>query len=121
MNNDLKALKHGVRLIDVAEWQEDKYGVLNLYVPDSYGRTIHAWMVLRPQYCDRGHIQLNIDGISLGLDGQDQFPRYFFSPEEANHHCRTFLKWRLWKHRVYDPGWGELEVRRHQEDSAAVA
>jgi hypothetical protein len=61
---------------------------------------VHAWLALRPVYCDRGHIQLCIDG-PLYLDHADSFPRYFFSFEEADAHTRTFLKWRLWKERSF--------------------
>jgi hypothetical protein len=54
---------------------------------------VHAWLALRPVYCDRGQIQLGIDG-PLNLDAADSFPRFFFSFKEADEHTRTFLKWR---------------------------
>jgi hypothetical protein len=60
---------------------------------------VHAFLTLRPAYCDRGHIQLLIEGIDL--DGADSFPRFFFSFREADEHTRTFLKWRLWKERTH--------------------
>lgn len=90
----------GIKQIDEAKWQVDEYKILNLYVSDADGRPVHCWLSLRPNYCDRGHIQLNIDG-NLNLDHADSFPRFFFSFSEADEHCRLFLKWRLWKHRVH--------------------
>lgn len=107
MNNETKMMKRGLRQIDLSKWEEDETGTLNLYVTDVRGNIVHCWMILRPAYCDRGHVQLNIDG-HLGLDGMDCFPRYFFSPEEADQHCRTFLKWRLWKYRIHTHGWGSF-------------
>ena len=86
--------------IDNAEWVKDEYNTLNMHVTDSDGRPVHAFLSLRPSYCDRGHIQLNIDGC-LNLDASDSFPRFFFSFEEADVHTRLFLKWRLWKHREH--------------------
>lgn len=35
----------------------------------------------------------------LDIDWADSFPRYFYSFEEADQHTRSFLKWRIWKHR----------------------
>lgn len=90
----------GIAEINAAEWKEDNFKCLNLFVHTAEGYRIHCYLQLRPEYCDRGHIQLNIDG-PLGLDQNDSFPRFFFTFEEADHHCRTFLKWRLWKERVY--------------------
>lgn len=90
----------GIEEIEKAEWLKDEYGCLNMHVTDTDGRDVHAWLSLRPNYCDRGHIQLNIDG-HLNLDGADSFPRFFFSFEEADNHTRTFLKWRLWKYRTF--------------------
>lgn len=90
-----------IKLIHNVEWVEGENNELNLYVKDMDGRSVHAWLTLRPHYCDRGHIQLNIDG-PLNLDGHDSFPRYFFSFKEANAHTRTFLLWRLFKRRTYD-------------------
>jgi hypothetical protein len=34
---------------------------------------------------------------NLGLDAEDGFPRYSFSFEKAEQHCRMFLKLRLCK------------------------
>jgi len=93
-------IEQGIQEIEHAEWQLDQYRVLNLYTHTEDDRKIHSWLTLRPEYCDRGHIQLNIDG-PLHLDGHDSFPRYFFSFEEADKHCRTFLKWRVWKYREH--------------------
>ena len=87
----------GIKEIDNAKWEMDNYQVLNLYVTDEHNATVWAWLKLRPNYCDRGHIQLIVDG-PLSLDHADSFPRYFFSVEEADKHTREFLKWRLWKH-----------------------
>ncbi|HYX39971.1 MAG TPA: hypothetical protein VE954_43295 [Oligoflexus sp.] len=103
MNRD-----EGLQEIDEAQWEKDDYKTLNLYVHTRDDRKVHAWMLLRPPYCDRGHIQLCIDG-PLNLDGHDSFPRYFFSFEEADTHCRTFLKWRLWQHRTHNPAIDDLQ------------
>jgi hypothetical protein len=96
----------GVKQIDEAKWERDQFNTLFLDVNDKYGARIQAWLTMRPPYCDRGHIQLNIDG-PLGLDAADRFPRHFFSFEEADAHTRMFLKWRLWKARTYS----DAEVR----------
>lgn len=87
--------------IDKAKWTKNEYGWLNMLVHNAEGRPVYASLSLRPVYCDRGHIQLLIDG-PLNLDGADSFPRFFFSFKEADEHTRTFLKWRLWKHRIHD-------------------
>ena len=91
--------QEGIRQIDEAQWKDDHDGCLGLHVSTSEGLPVHAWLTLRPVYCDRGHIQLNIDG-PLDLDRADSFPRYFFSFNEADWHTRTFLKWRLWQKRM---------------------
>jgi len=93
--------KNGLFEIDQAQWVLDDYGVENLFVTDPDGNKVHCFLTLRPVYCDRGHIQLNIDG-NIGLDWADSFPRFFFNFEEADKHTRLFLKWRLWKHRVFE-------------------
>ena len=93
-------LNEYLELIDNAPWLRDEDECLNLYVKDSQGRTVHCFLTLRPVYCDRGHIQLNIDG-ELGLDAADSFPRYFFDFAEADKHCRDFLRWRLFKWSIY--------------------
>lgn len=93
----------GLEQIETAQWQRLETGELKLSVTCSRGLQCDCYLSLRPAYCDRGHIMLQIDGF-LSLDDQDRFPRYFFSFEEANEHVRTFLKWRLWKHRTYNPG-----------------
>jgi hypothetical protein len=92
--------EEGLRQIAEARWKKDEFGCLDLWVNTADGAPVHAWLQLRPTYCDRGHIQLNIDG-RLGLDGADNFPRYFFSFGEADEHTRTFLKWRLWSERCH--------------------
>ncbi len=99
--------EEGIKQIDNAKWSKDKCGILNLYVTHKDDAKIHCWLSLRPTYCDRGHIQLNIDG-ALWLDSADSFPRFFFSFEEADKHTREFLKWRLWKHRTHAH---ELEIK----------
>lgn len=93
--------EEGIKQIDEAKWVKDDWGALNLYVSQPNGTMAHCFLTLRPEYCDRGHIQLMIDAVGMGIDGADSFPRFFFSFEEADHHTRTFLKWRIWKHRVY--------------------
>lgn len=92
--------REGVQQILAAVWVKDDYGCLNLHVEDRHGHDIHAWLTLRPPYCDRGHIQLNVGG-PIGLDGADCFPRYFFSFAEADEHARLFLRWRLWQDRFH--------------------
>ena len=92
--------KDGIKEIDEAQWTKDIYGVMNLYVHTAEDRLVHCWVMLRPVYCDRGHMQLIIDG-PLNLDGADSFPRFFFSFEEADKHTRLFLKWRIWKERMF--------------------
>jgi len=92
--------QEGIKQIDEAQWKGYDGYCLGLHVETSDNRPVHAWLALRPVYCDRGHIQLIIDG-PLDLDSADSFPRYFFSFDEANWHTRTFLKWRLWKERVH--------------------
>ncbi len=93
--------EEGLKQIQEAAWEEDKYGCLNLYVTDSQGNPVHCWLTMRPAYCDRGHIQLNIIG-NLYLDEADSFPRFFFSFKEADTHTRLFLKWRIWQHREHE-------------------
>ncbi len=94
--------ENGLKQIDEAKWDKDQHGYRNLYVTDAKGNVVHCFLSLRPNYCDRGHIQLNIDALYLCLDHSDSFPRFFFSFEEADIHTRLFLKWRLWKHRVHE-------------------
>jgi hypothetical protein len=92
--------EEGIRQIETAQWKRDEYGTLNLHVQNELGQDVHAWLALRPVYCDRGHIQLCIDG-PLNIDFADSFPRFFFSFREADEHTRMFLKWRLWKERIF--------------------
>lgn len=92
-------IRSGIEEIDKAQWSMGGYG-WNMVVHDSLNRLVRCYLKPRPKYCDRGHLDLLIDG-SMGLDEADSFPRYFFSFEEADIHCRNFLKWRLWKHRVH--------------------
>lgn len=92
--------KAGIEEIDSVKWVADSFGVLNLYVHDKNHQVVHAFLAMRPQYCDRGHMQLLING-DVDLDWADSFPRFFFSFREADEHTRLFLKWRLWKYRVH--------------------
>lgn len=78
------------------EWITDEFGCLNAHLEDSEGRDVHVFIQRRPEYCDRGHYSLNIDG-ALGLDDQDRFPRYFMSLENAKSEAIAFLNWRMWK------------------------
>lgn len=93
-------LEEGIKEIDDAVWVMDRYGILNLKVHDQQGKEVHCWLALRQHYCDRGHIEFNIDG-NLYIDSQDSFPRYFFTTKEAQEHVKLFLKWRIWKFRVH--------------------
>jgi hypothetical protein len=90
----------GIKQIDETQWAKDEFNTLFLCLNGADGAPIHAILTMRPVYCDRGHIQLTIDG-RLGLDGADSFPRFFFSFAEADAHTRTFLKWRLWHERAH--------------------
>lgn len=94
-------ITQGIKEIEEARWAKDEWQTLNLYVHDDKDRTVHAFLSLRPSYCDRGHISLNIDAPGIELDGHDSFPRFFFSFAEADAHTRLFLKWRLWKERTF--------------------
>ena len=95
--------KDGLKEIDEAEWiPHPEFHCWDMKVHDSMGRPIKCNLSVRPAYCDRGHLQLLIDG-HLNIDWADSFPRYFFSMEEATHHTKVFLKWRLWKYRTYPP------------------
>jgi hypothetical protein len=91
--------EQGLKQINEAKWVQGD-GCLDMLVNDIDGRVVNVWLAMRPAYCDRGHVQLNIDG-PLQLDRFDSFPRYFFSFEEADAHARAFLKWRLWRERTY--------------------
>jgi hypothetical protein len=93
--------EQGIKQIDEARWTKDDPLTLDLRVNDKDGNEVHAWLMMRPPYCDRGHIQLNIEG-QLNLDWADNFPRYFFNPVEADLHTRNCLKWRLWNERAWD-------------------
>jgi hypothetical protein len=71
--------EEGIRQIDGAPWAKGEDGELNLTVEDAHGHPVHAWLQLRPVYCDRGHVQLNIDmqgqfGEPV-LDRHDSFPK----------------------------------------------
>jgi len=106
MSKQLKR-SEGIKEIENAKWVKDDYECLTLDVHDENDIPVKAWIKLRPAYCDRGHIQLLIDG-PLSLDHADSFPRFFFSFEEADIHTRLFLKWRLWKIREHEH---RLEVK----------
>lgn len=87
----------GLEEIKNAKWEKDEWGAVNLVVTQPNGHTATCMLTLRPTYCDRGHIQLNIEAAGMGLDNSDSFPRFFFSFEEADAHTREFLRWRLYK------------------------
>ena len=95
ITNEMK--EKGLKEIEEAKWTKDEWDALNLKVSQPNGYTAHCILTLRPTYCDRGHIQLNIEAAGMGLDNSDSFPRFFFSFEEANAHVREFLRWRLYK------------------------
>ena len=78
------------------KWIVDEHGCLNAYLEDQDGRQIHMFIQRRPEYCDRGHYSLNIDG-PLCLDDQDQFPRYYMSLEVAKSEAGGFVNWRVFK------------------------
>jgi hypothetical protein len=105
--------EQGIQQIDEAQWERDAFNTLFLKVKTRHDRPVEAWLIMRPPYCDRGHIQLNIDGVE-GLDAADRFPRHFFSFKEADAHTRMFLKWRLWKVRTYSHD----EVRKGFDEAA---
>ena len=94
----------GLKEIDEAKWgpcRDDegrRMPHLEIIVHSAKGFFVRCTISRRQQYCDRGHVQLMIDGFGLDIDHKDCFPRYFFSYEEADKHCRDFLRWRLWKH-----------------------
>jgi hypothetical protein len=92
--------EEGLRAIEDAEWTRDQYNYLVLKVPNKDGREVIAYLSLRPTYCDRGHIQLLMDG-DISLDRMDSFPRFFFSASEAKTHVICFLKWKLWQERTH--------------------
>ena len=92
--------EEGLKQITEAKWEKDEYGCLWLRgIQNQRGHPVTPWLMLRPVYCDRGHIQFCIDE-GIETDGADCFPRYFFSFAEADLHVRTFLMWRLWKYHV---------------------
>lgn len=70
-------------------WKLDESQTLNLFV----GK-VHVWISARPDYCDRGHYQLNLSGIP-DIDGADMFPRYYMSFVTAMAEAERFLDWRL--------------------------
>lgn len=81
-------------------WEYDEYNIWNLkFKNDEF--SVHAFIQQRPHYCDRGHVQLNIDmhhsnGLPV-MDRQDGFPRYYMSFETAKTECELFLLWRILK------------------------
>ena len=97
---DLAKKEAGLIEIETAQWEKVKEtSELKLTVTCSRGFPCDCYISPRRYDCDRGHIMFLIDG-HLSIDEGDSFPRYFFSFEEADAHVRTFLKWRLWKHRT---------------------
>ena len=94
-NSMLNKKEIGIDEIDSTRWFF-REGYLQLTVKDQRGDAVHCYLERRPSYCDRGHFYVKIDG-RLDLDDYDGFPRYFFTAVEADHHVRSFLKWRIWK------------------------
>lgn len=89
--------QEGLRQIQNNEWKFDEWGALIMQVNGPDGE-VRAWIAPRPNYCDRGHFHLMLDG-HIEIDEQDKFPRYFFTLNEAKQHARWFLAWKLWKHK----------------------
>jgi len=54
-----------------------------------------AWLHKRPNYCDRGHWQVNAS--IHDLDAADSFPRYYMKHDVAVAETEAFIKWRLFK------------------------
>lgn len=97
---------------DVA-WELDDDGVLNLRfktnnVPSPPGE-VHVFISPRPNYCDRGHWQLNIECGAMHLDAADRFPRYYMRLETAIDEAERFLAWRLNKTPSEFPSQSALE------------
>lgn len=87
-------------------WQRDEHGCLNLrfiadIVEPSTGALkpyeIHAWIIQRPYYCDRGHWLFNVS--IPGVDWADGFPRYYMDLDIAKREAEAWLRWRLFKQR----------------------
>ena len=79
------------------QWRENTAfnGLMELYEGDR----MLAWIQKRPNYCDRGHWQLNVEGVT-DLDDADRFPRYYMRLEVAKAETIAFLAWRLHKWRA---------------------
>jgi hypothetical protein len=83
------------------EWELDEYNQYLLRVRCN-GHEGYFWMHGRPNYCDRGHWQVQCDywrnpqGINT-LDRADLFPRIYMSLESAKDEIARFIAWRALK------------------------
>lgn len=89
---------------DPIQWTVDGDGYWNLRFRIKRGHkyegfSVHAFIGLRPAYCDRGHYQFNCDG-PFGFDGSDSFPRYYMDLQRAKDEVVAFLNWRIYKIRT---------------------
>jgi len=84
------------------EWKATEYpgvGVLHELVDGETGELL-GWVQNRPDYCDRGHWQAQIERSDL--DSQDAFPRYFMRLETAKQEMIDFVRWRYMGIRAED-------------------
>lgn len=76
------------------EWTSTPYpgtGVLHELMDVETGEML-GWVQPRPDYCDRGHWQAQIERHDL--DFADNFPRYFMRLETAKQEMLDFVRWR---------------------------
>lgn len=78
------------------KWVLDEYNTLNLRFMGPHGE-VHAFIDLRPPYCDRGRFRFGVMHGVPSLDGADSFPRYFMSLDAAIEEAESWLLWRLHK------------------------
>jgi len=69
--------EQGLQQIQTAAWTKDEYGILNLRVQNEQGLNIHAWLSLRPIYCDRGHIYPALHRRAARYRFRGQLPALF--------------------------------------------
>lgn len=75
-------------------WHPTDYpgiGVLWELVDDETNEML-GWIQNRPDYCDRGHWQAQIERSDI--DAADAFPRYFMRLETAKQEMMDFVRWR---------------------------
>lgn len=86
--------------IQSARWvQHTKYrGLWELRAEDG---VLLGWVNTRPQYCDRGHYQANLE-LSPGnpIDSADGLPCYYMRLDVAKQEVREKLLWRNCKIRA---------------------